>query len=766
MATIPAPASWTPRQLWQVPTFLLGLGALAALLVTRPLWHTPAAVARSRLDHARRLLQRADADSNRVIAQAQAYLDQAGPDADRAGEAHFLIGSALVRIARAASEKAAPTVWQQARESLERAEALGVPEGDQNPLRFRLGLCGFYTGADPQRVAKLLAETVEESDDKVEGYRVLALAYLRQPVPDPGAALKANEALRQLPLLGEEVLGPARLQAGELLLGLRRPGEARRVLRTVSTAAAPAILAEARTLLAQTHQAERAWAEAAALWLEILNDKRQPPPQPGLVLYRLGVCYRRIDQLADAAHAWGDCLQRGEKDSAVAAALGLAEVQLVQADAAAVETFARAVRDIRRPEDWKNTLVGLKQARAAFEAGCQVCRQRGDFERSLRLAELYARLAAPGRSALLRGRAAEGWAQSLRDQLATPGTDAAKRAARATELYRRAGEAYALAAEQGAGGERSERLWLSAGSYLRAQDAARAVPVLRKFLEVGDRGDFAGEAWFLLAEAERRLGHANEAEAAYLACLQYRGRFASRARFQLSQAELRRGRIDKAAEILVQNLHVLRQASESDDEALEKSLFAYGALLYRRRDFAQSQLLLEEAVSKFPQSPSAVRGRFELAESCRLLAAAEADFANRGGTLNKDTREHHLQQQRRFLRKAVEQYTALTPYTDGRAGSPLTPQEQAHVLFNTAECHFNLGEYATALAQYDQLAERFKDRLERLTALAGSARCYGVRKDYVKLQERLQDVRVALERADPQTRRQWEEWLKLAAKQP
>jgi uncharacterized protein (TIGR03067 family) len=167
---------------------------------------------------------------------------------------------------------------------------------------------------------------------------------------------------------------------------------------------------------------------------------------------------------------------------------------------------------------------------------------------------------------------------------------------------------------------------------------------------------------------------------------------------------------------------------------------------------------------EFPQSQSAVRGRYELAETCRLLAAEESRLAT--NTLDKRTREHRLKQQRLLLRKAVEQYTALKPYTDGRAGSPLAAAEQTHVLFSMAECLFNLGEYTTALALYDGLAERYKDRPERLVALGGSARCYGASKDFIKLQERLQEIRVALPTLDTASRRRWEVWLKDAARQP
>ena len=762
MASTSAPVSWTPRQLWQVPVFLLGLGAVAVLLLARPLWHTPAAVARHRLDRARRLLEQADADPDRIITEAQAYLDQAGPDADRAGEAHFLIGSTWVRVARSARKDAA-SAWRAAREALEEAQQRGVPPGDAALLRFRLGLCGFHTGADPGRIIPLLADTVEASDDKVEGYRVLTLAYLSQSRPDLAGALKANEALRQLPLLGEDVLGPARLQAGELLLELRRPAEARRVLRTVSTAAAPDVLTRARTLLARTYQAEGGWAEAAALWQEILADGRQPPSHPGPILYQLGLCYRRQEQPKEAARAWGDCLARNDGDSAEAAALGLGEVLLAGGKPDALKTFEQAVRRVRTPKDWKNSFVSLPEARTAFENAVAVCRGRGDFEGALRLAGLYQRLAEPGRATLLRGQVAEGWAQTLSE---LPPGSAARSATKIAALSREAGDAYLLSAEQAATkAVRAERLWLSAGTYLRAQDAGRAALVLRKFLALGERPDFAGEAWYLLAEAERRLRHEREAEAAYKECLRYPGRFAARSRFQLSQIELGRGSTDNAKEILERNIKQLRL--EPDDEAMEKSLFAYGSLLFRRRDYQayqQAQARLEEAVAKFPQSPSAVRGRFELAEACRLLAAEEARRAQ-DGNLEKRTREHHLEKERQLLRKAVEQYAALDPYTRGVAGSPLSAGEQTRALFDLAECRFRLGEYATALRLYDGLAGRYKGRPERLVALGGKARCYAANKDDIRFQEQLEEIRRALPTLDAESRRRWEAWLRVAGKQ-
>jgi tetratricopeptide (TPR) repeat protein len=96
----------------------------------------------------------------------------------------------------------------------------------------------------------------------------------------------------------------------------------------------------------------------------------------------------------------------------------------------------------------------------------------------------------------------------------------------------------------------------------------------------------------------------------------------------------------------------------------------------------------------------------------------------------------------------------------------LSPQEQVQALFSVAECRFNLGEYDVALGLYDRLAERFKGRAEQLNALGGSVRCYAAQGKPDKLRERLQEIRVVLKDMDEETRHRWEEWLKLASRQP
>src|SRR5262245_55914842 len=109
MGTNPAPtanSSGTPvASLWQAPMFVFGVFALVGVWFGRPFLevnHTGRIV--RQLTEARKILRRADGDAEYALKLAQAALDASDLPEGKRGEAAFLAGSALVRIA----EKAEP----------------------------------------------------------------------------------------------------------------------------------------------------------------------------------------------------------------------------------------------------------------------------------------------------------------------------------------------------------------------------------------------------------------------------------------------------------------------------------------------------------------------------------------------------------------------------------------------------------------------------------------------------------------------------------
>lgn len=754
------------RQLWQVPVFLLGVTVLVAYLLVRPAWTDPLVRADVRLDRARKLWEERDANVRKIYALLQDYLDLSGPQANRAGEAHLVWGATLARAARRANPADAQSLRKQAWEHLREAQNLrdGLRDDDLSLLRAAMGEVGYHVGHDRRWVQHWLRRYQDFADDRAEACRLLTLLCLESDPPQLAEAIQANEQLRQLPLLGEDVLGPARLQGGELLLKLRRFGEGRKLLEKIGKDAAPELLARARMLRAESLQGESRWAEAAAVWQEMLEEGRRPLDAPGRVLYQLGLCHRRLDQREEAIRVWREAQTR-EGVTAASAALGLAELTLTDAGPDLVELLRHAVRGVDKPESWQNQYATLPQARDLFEQACAVLRQKSDYVRALEVCEAYRNIAVVGRAAWQSGLTRRDWARAV----AKGDRD------RAVSLMKQAGEAFQEAADSFCENtERAERLWLSAEGFFDGGEPGRAVTALERFLKLeGHTPERLGEGWYRLALAQEELKHPIEAEAAYRRSMQYRGRYACRARYRLSQAELARGKTDLAIDMLDQNRLALQL--EHDDEALENTLNSLGHLLFlqkvrnareKDRDPAAVRAILEVAVTRYPTGPVRGRGRFELAETYRVLADQENRKLVETNTLTSETRGHYLEQRRSWLMKAAEQFQILNQslLNDTEIAKELTPPEQIHVAFSVAECRFNLGDYPLALKLYEELSERYRNRPERLSALGGMARCHAAQREFKLFRTRLEEIRLALPDVDEQTRKQWEAWLNIAGK--
>lgn len=761
-------------QLWQAPAFFAGLLILVVVCLVRPTRQGATGLQAERdLAAARQLLDQPDGDAARALALAGRVLDQMDRYPQRAGEAHYLLGSAHLRLADRPGP-AAPDHTEKARRHLEQAADLGVPEDDRLSLTYRLGKALYLTGEDPKRVIALLSQSVGRTpDNPAEGYALLTHAYLRLPVPDLDAALEANREQLQLPTEDVAVLAPARLLRGELLLRKQDRAEAHRVLEAIKPPAPRALVARARYLRAAACQEEGRWAEAARLWEEVLADRAAPPAEPARALYFLGLCYRHLDRPDEAARAWEkDGLWKNGSDEGTAAALGLAwaRLQLHRPDAA-LEAFEKAVQRVQTPAEWVNALLPLAQARAAFEQGCQLLRDGGEYLRAIDLARLYERLAPPGAAAFLHAQAAEDFARQL--ESSPDGRAAGPFASgalfqEAAAKYEASSEAALIPADQ------ARKLWRSAECYAAGQNPEGAARVLGRFIKVEQAADRLGHAWFLLGEAYRALRQEAKAVAAYELSTRYRGPFEFRARYQMAVMLIAQGAHDRAGAVLKRNLELLKHEPEPDAEAEEKSLFAMGELLLQMQKYQDATFPLELVLKKYatPDNPRAAAGRFQLAECYRQLAAQADEKLRLPFNKSDELQKTFLLEYRGWLEQAAGEYEKLADLLAGRRQlRPLTPEEEKlyrQAAFATAEARTYLGQYAEAVRLYQGLAERYRGRVECLHALAGVLQCHGIRKDlpaYRATLEQMGKVLAELEEAvfspsvSSLTRQQWEQKL-------
>jgi tetratricopeptide (TPR) repeat protein len=797
------------RQLWQVPTFLLGLLAFVAVGAIRPPWHLGRdACGQTALAQLRERLTQPDLDADRALVLGAEAVQRAHTPQE-AGEAHFLLGSVYVRLAEASGPGKGRDPWREARTHLEQARALGVPDDERARLDYRLGKAWAATGEPPQAVIDALKGSIDEGAegdvDAVRGYGLLAEAYLKLPQPDAEAALAATVKQIDRSVVEDVLLGPARLRRGELLLRLGHPEEAEEVLKNVGAKAPPAVIAPARRLRVRILEQQERWADAAAVWRDIRDDREAPPEDRPAVLYHLGLCLRNgpADQRDEAGRTWEECLGRDDAgDEAAAAALGLAELRLRQGPAgvgAALSAFGRAVLGVTAPGDWHNALVPLPRARGAFEAGCQATRSAGAYEASLRLADLYQCLAVPGRAQELKGEAAGAWAAATREQARRAAGEARRKLyGDAEALLRQAGAAYLQAADaQTTPAEQAERLWSAGNSFLDGRDAARAARAFARFREIARQPDlfaserFGGrlaEACYKLGQALREADDLAGAETAFKEAAQgtrWKSRYVYRARYEraLAQAPLNpqtnsRRWTDQAKEELEQNLVALRRAGEDrDEEARENTLYALGDLYFERREQfemnSHALSILEEALRDFPNNPQALRARYELAE-CYQDHADQRQArlpVNPSKDANLDIQQKVMQERE----KAISNWQEVARVLEARSPRDKNDDELLrYALFTAADLRFLAGGYAEAGAAYEALAERYRDSPEdRTRAVCQVLRSYwhaanyprlsddsaAVRGYWEKVRRAKDELRAGLARRDPQNRAAFERWL-------
>ena len=755
--------------LWQAPVFVLGVGALVAVCLSRPLLapHESATPVGRELEQARRLLDNPAGDSVRAGQLAENVLVEKAKYPDATGEADLLLGTSLMRQAAKAEGAQASELWAQARAHLEAAEKEKIADRDRVHLQYRLAIVGFHTQEKPDLVVRRLKTSIDQADDPVEGYQVLTQAYLHLDKPDLEAALDANLRLRNLTLASEEVLAPARLLGGELELQLKRPELARRVLEKVGAGATPEIKAKALRLRARSFQDENQWAEAAALWQKAKADGQQL----GEALYNLGVCAERQDQTDEAARFWEECVQNGGEETR-SAALALAALRLKGPKPESALEMLVLVGDKTTPAADGSNPSDEAEVLKLFQVASKTYLEKQDFELALRLAEPFKRVGAPGEAEELRAKASAAWAQVRQDEAQHAEKPEAKLAAQeaANDLFRQAAAAYGAAAEQTQKpADKAEFLWLSAHCSWDGRDfeqaAAKFETVLH--LEVPDDQQKEpryiqrqGEGWFLLGESRRRLKDLDGADAAYLKCISYPTNYAYRARYYLALAAVAKGQLDGAQEMLEQNLNLLRD--DPDPEAQEMSLYALGDLLYRRGNYRLVVQRLGAAVKHFPANAEATRAHYQLADSYRQLADQHHLDAqlDGGGAKGEATRQHALDEHLVYLTNAKDEFQKLAELLDRPEGQGLLKlEEQVQVPFYYADCLFYLGEYTNALQAYQTLAGRYPGRPESLEAMSGMVRCDSALGETENMHKTIAEIEALLPKLPAAMRKEWTEWL-------
>jgi hypothetical protein len=729
----------TTRQLWQVPVFLLGIGALIAVPLLRPHWTNDHTAAAWQLRSARQALEQSPADLPQAVSRGLRVIEKADRFQDLAAEAHFVVGSACLRLADEPGANS-DSERRNARQHFEQAQTLGVAPNDQAKLNYRLAKVRLLTGEATPQVLTALETAVESADDPADGYGLLAQAYARQNPPDlaKAAAMAKRQVDRLRPSNDTRAQTLARFRLGDLYFQQKKVKDARQALEYIPNDGSEQYFAS-RLLLAQSYEETEEWEPATAKWEQARQNPRLAPADKGRLLYHLGQCYVQQKRPAEAAGVWTETLAMGG-DEAQAAALRLADLRLdTDARSAAVEALFAALNTIQCPDDYRNTVISLDEARQVVGKAAQACRSKGEWDAALRVAELYGRLSPAGGGDLAIGLTADEWANALTEQARlAPPDQAAALTKQARTQFRAAGLSYEKAALKASPGpEQVNWLITSANRLQRANDLVHAVDVLTELTRLGGVPAAAEQmdgVWNDLAWSLHRLQKYDIARDAYQHCLRPDSPYLAHARLGLARIDIVEGRFDEADRALEENRRMLLGASQPNPELQEQTMYALAEVEYQRQDAKKPEQLreyniaakrLEMALEQYPNSPAALRARFMLALcywnpaaiKCQILNDALINKTN----LGPQEKQEYERAQMEYLQKAAEQCDKVVEQLGAQqqTRNQLTADEAAYfqrASYLGAESCFWMRKYEEAVARYAGLALRYQGMPEELLA--------------------------------------------------
>ncbi|HMP60260.1 MAG TPA: CDC27 family protein [Gemmatales bacterium] len=678
---------------WQVPIFVIGLGAfLAVLLWPKPKLPGPTELLAQRLKQAWSLEEAGTPDQLLETLQALEPLDAATPE--QHAELRFLHGLAFARraeLAEAGTDTAA-AAWRRARSELEHAGQLPLPSAHRPRWAFLLAKSQIETGAAPERIAPLLESAAAGmTRDRARALELLAEQHLRRDPPDRLAAARAWERLLMLPQVTDP--NEYRYRLAEQLFLLDRLTEARQVATRIPPTAprGPA----AQRLLADCLLRERDYAAAAAVLRELVaSAAAHELPR---LQYQLGRCCLELRQLDEAERQWRAAAAAHEGSPArFAARVRLGALLVDRDDEAALEMWSSILAE-PPPAVWDQPFLMLADVLDAWETTWRSWMQRSRHSEAAQLAE-SARLWLPPGVAL--ERQGQAWQAAGRAALKLAENGSPDRLADARTRFRAAAAAFEEAASLAAASEsqRREWNWLAAENLLRAQNYPRAATLLEMCLAQDPPPRRRSEALIGLAEALQAQGLRARALQVLAEALPHAGPLELRARYlqALIYIELKNYvHAESALRAILTAPATLPEPAE-----MRQARFALGYVLYWQGRFAEAAVALESAVRWHPDHPEALDAEFWWGDAL-LQAALQLGRSGGRDAKSDSAREYYEQQRRNWLSSALERFQHFNARIGGQK---LTPELEALVRAS----RFGMGDALLLLEQPGAAAQVFE----------------------------------------------------------
>ena len=614
-----------PRNLWQLPTFLLGLLALYGAYKYVPARGTAAGpTASGDLADLRSALERKDADAAAVEPLLRKLTTSNPTDTP----ANFAVGSGYVVLADKAGGDS-PDYWTAAEKAFEKCDVTqldGPADASKLIFRFALAKAATETG-DPAEVLRVLTAP-PAGEERAETPRLIAQTALRMTPPDYPRA-KENFAKY---LGGQNRSTPAaaaryKLELAKLHLRDKEYDQAKPWLKDVGPTAPADVLAAAKVQLGRLALAERNWADAVTQFEAALASGQLPSEERNTARYQAALALIQTGNDAAAAPYLRQVLtQPGEV--AAAAAMKLAEIgsrdPLAKGSRKeAAEFLEKAVAQASGTSEHVKT----PELRAVFEEVIKASTTEGDFEAAHRAATAYAKVAEESVDRKYRAEISEKWATAL---VKTNPAEAKPKFLDAAAEY----TALADAALDPA--KRAEFARKAALQFRQAGESSKALELVTTILNAKDvPGEKLGQAWLDRADL-LPADQSAEIEEALKKAVNLPGAAATPARYKLAVTYVKRGQEllagaagsvqpdalkQQAAATTKLGRDMLTQIADastvpSDDQFThEQALFELGRLAMLDQKYPDAESRLRKQLTLYPQGVHADNARLWLASA-------------------------------------------------------------------------------------------------------------------------------------------------------
>jgi tetratricopeptide (TPR) repeat protein len=747
--------AFSSRQLWQVPTFLLGAAALAAVWFGKPyLLPSTEQIYERDLTSLRQALDKSPVDA----AQVQTLLRKVHgiePPPRLKKDAMYVVGSAIVILAETSTipEEAAEQ-WRMARELLEAAQAQGVAEDDKARLQFRLAKTWARTGEPPRKIIDALNASLRCGDDPADGCRVLAELYLKlQPPETRNARDKLKEYLANvLPARTEaqqRQLNQARLSLGELQIQLRETEEARKLLERIGPDSPAEILVAARVLLARSYLDDEEWKQAIRCLEQARDVRGITAAQKTYVLYQLAEALLRAKRKGEAIAAL-EQLRRGSGPEALAAAFRLVGLNLNDPNKRddAVDALEKAAGEIGMTEHYDNQLLPIGEARDLFEEAAQKLRAANEFDLSLRVARAFGVIAEAGRDHELAAEALQAWGQLLLDRalLASP-EERPRLVEEGTKRLREAAlEWHEVAKFKKSSAEKGEPLYRAAELYHKAGDFEAALNAFDELnLTVPDfPRERLADVWLNKGEVYLARNNREQARLCFVNGVKTGEAHPTLAlvkcRIHLAEILLRNDDVTALTAVIAELENDLANPELNKDKRLtdDANLFI-AEVFFTLKSYSKAEVKLRSLLNASPDGAQALKARFRLGECYYFIASQESEKCKVALKVKEDPTapssrlieaasqyeaSHKLYLE--WLRKASEPFQEVETgilKIDVSRRSPVDADLLRRASFYAADCAFYTGDNS-CISRYDAIAERYAGKIAQLDALKRLWRCF------------------------------------------